>query len=105
MKIALEHPPDAFRLGSTIAAWPVDEVRKAVRLPASAILMKDGKPYVWIVDPTTSKVATRPVRLAAGENDPVEVISGLEPAMRVVTAGVHSLVEGQQVRLEPRTNS
>ncbi len=104
VKIALEHPPNAFRLGSTIAAWPVDEARKAVLLPASAILVKDGKPYVWIVDPATSKVATRPVALAPGEADPVEVTGGLDAAMRVVTAGVHSLAEGQQVRLEPRAN-
>ena len=38
--------------------------------------------------------------LAAGETDPVEVTGGLDPAMRVVTAGVHSLAEGQQVRTE-----
>jgi hypothetical protein len=47
-------------------------------------------------------VATRPVTLAPGEADPVEVTAGLSPDMRVVTAGVHSLAEGQAVRLESR---
>ncbi len=102
VKIALDAPPGAFRLGSTITAWPVDGARKAVRLPASAILVKDGKPYVWIVDPATSKTTTRAVTLASGEADPVEVTGGLDAKMRVVTAGVHSLVEGQQVRIEPQ---
>ena len=104
VRIALDQPPDAFRLGSTITAWPVNSVRAAVRLPASAILTKDGKTLVWIVDPATSTVATRAVTLADASVDPVEVTSGLEPAMRVVTAGVHSLAEGQQVRIEQRAN-
>ncbi len=102
VKIALDAPPDAFRLGSTITAWPVDDMRKAVRLPATAILVKDGKPYVWIVDPVTSRATKRAVTLAPGEADPVEVTGGLDAAMRVVTAGVHSLSEGQQVRIEPQ---
>ena len=100
VKIALEKPPDAFRLGSTITAFPAENARRAVRLPASAILDKDGKTLVWVVDPATAKVATRPVKLAASGVDPVEVTSGLEPNMRVVTAGVHSLAEGQSVRID-----
>jgi RND family efflux transporter MFP subunit len=100
IKIALDHPPTSFRLGSTITAWPAEGVRRAVWLPASAVLMKDGKPFVWIVDAATQKVATKPVTLAGGASDPVEVTAGLEPDMRVVTAGVHSLSEGQQVRTE-----
>jgi RND family efflux transporter MFP subunit len=105
IRVALDDPPDAFRLGSTITASPLDSARKAVRLPASAILMRDGKPFVWIVDPTSSQVAARAVALADAKADPVEVTSGLEPAMRVVTAGAHSLVEGQKVRLEQRAQN
>jgi RND family efflux transporter MFP subunit len=105
IKIALQDPPDTFRLGSTITAWPLDGARKAVRLPASAILVQDGKPFVWIVDPASMTVATRAVELADGKADPVEVTAGLEPAMRVVTAGAHSLVEGQKVRLEQRASN
>lgn len=102
VKIALDKPPSAFLLGSTITAWPVDGVRRAVRLPASAILNKDGKPFVWVVEPKSSTVAARAVTLARADGDPVEVTGGLEPDMRVVTAGVHSLSEGQQVRTEQR---
>ena len=105
VKIALDDPPEDFRLGSTITAWPVDGARKAVRLPASAILTRDGKAFVWIVDPASSQVSTKEVALADAGRDPVEVTSGLEPAMRVVTAGVHSLVEGQKVRLEQRAQN
>ena len=105
VKIALDNPPDDFRLGSTITARPLDGARKAVRLPASAILTRDGKAFVWTVDPASSQVSTREVALADASADPVEVTAGLEPAMRVVTAGVHSLVEGQKVRLEQRAQN
>jgi RND family efflux transporter MFP subunit len=105
IRIGLDDPPDGFRLGSTITASPLDGARKAVRLPASAILRRDGKAMVWIVDPASGQVATREVALADASRDPVEVTSGLEPAMRVVTAGVHSLVEGQKVRLEQRASN
>lgn len=98
IKIALEAPPDSFRLGSTITAYPSAGVRKAVLLPASAILTKDGKTFVWVV--ADGKVATREVKLAEGSVNPVEVVQGLDPDMQVVTAGVHSLAEGQQVRTD-----
>ena len=104
VKIALDHPSSAFRLGSTITAWPAGAARAAVWLPASAILTRDGKTYVWIVDRAALKVSTRAVTLADPKADPVEVTGGLAPAMRVVTAGVHSLVEGQEVRLEQQAN-
>ena len=80
VKITLDHPPNAFRLGSTITAWPVEGARKAVRLPASAILVKDGKPYR--LDRRSRDVQggdCGTVVLAAGDADPVEVTSGLDP--------------------------
>jgi RND family efflux transporter MFP subunit len=100
IKIALDNPPSPFRLGSTITAWPGGAAREAVWLPASAILTRDGKTFVWIVDDASLKVSTRPVTLADPRADPVEATSGLAPGMRVVTAGVHSLAEGRQIRLE-----
>jgi RND family efflux transporter MFP subunit len=104
IKIALDHPSSAFRLGSTITAFPAGAAHSAVWLPASAILTKDGKTYVWVIDRASLKVSMRPVTLGDPKADPVEVTGGLAPAMRVVTAGVHSLAEGQEVRLEQRAN-
>ena len=97
LKIALDKPPSAFRLGSTITAYPSKGVRKAVLLPASAILRRDGKTFVWLV--ADGRVATHEVTLPPGPDNPVEV-AGLEPGAVVVTAGVHSLTEGQQVRID-----
>ena len=44
--------------------------------------------------------ATRDVEVAAEDGAASSSPSGLEPATRVVTAGVHSLTEGQQVKLD-----
>ena len=100
VKIALDNPPATFRLGSTITASLATETKSVVRLPRSAVLDKDGRHYVWIVDPKSSTVSTREVRIGSASDDFVDVPSGVEPAMRVVTAGVHSLVEGQSVKIE-----
>jgi RND family efflux transporter MFP subunit len=103
IKIALEDPPTTFRLGSTITASVASGAAPVVRLPASAILEKDGRNQVWIVDPKSATVSLRPVEIASEGDGIIDVTSGLEPAMRVVTAGVHSLVEGQSVKIDGDT--
>jgi RND family efflux transporter MFP subunit len=100
VKIALEDPPSAVRLGSTITARLATPETQGFRLPSSALLVKDGQDFVWIVDPKSATVSTRRVTLARNEPDFIEVSGGLEPDMRVVTAGAHSLAEGHAVRLD-----
>ncbi len=99
VKIALDNPADAFRLGATITA-KLSSGAAVVLLPVSAILDKDGQDQVWIVDPKSLTVSLRDVETARNGDDFVEIESGLDPATRVVTAGVHSLVEGQRVKID-----
>lgn len=103
VKIALDDPPDTFRLGSTITAVLASSSSPVVRLPASALIEKDGHTQVWIVDPKSATVSRRDVKVARDGDGAVLVLDGLEPAMRVVTAGVHSLVDGQAVKIEAET--
>ena len=64
--------------------------------PPFSFLDKDGKTSVWVVDPAAMTVATRPVTLAGKESQGMVTIgTGVDAGMRVVTAGVHSLEEGQ----------
>lgn len=63
------------------------------------MLAKDGANFVWVVDQPASTVSLQKID---GIADPsgIRIIAGLAPGARVVTAGVHSLNSGQQVRIE-----
>jgi multidrug efflux pump subunit AcrA (membrane-fusion protein) len=59
----------------------------------------DGKPAVWVVNPTTRQVAIRPVSVVRYDTAAAIISSGLKDGDIVVTAGTHALRPGQQVRL------
>ena len=100
---SLDTPPDQFRLGITVQVMLSQPVSPRVDLPATALLEKDGKTQVWIVDPASKKVALRDVTVVTRDEGSAAV-AGVTAGERVVTVGVHSLtpgqlVKGQQVKL------
>jgi RND family efflux transporter MFP subunit len=99
VRISLNNPPETFRLGTTVTAMVSGEQNAILRLPASAILTKDRETFVWIVDPSASTVSRHKIEIARDEEG-IRVTDGLSAGARVVTAGIHSLKEGQQVRIE-----
>lgn len=99
VRLTLVDPPSAFRLGSTITATRMTKVTPTIELPISALLEKDGAEKVWIVDPQSSSVSAREIKIASKTGASFTVASGLEAGMRIVTAGVHSLSEGQKVKV------
>lgn len=99
VRIALSDPPPSFRLGSTVTAKLASTQSTMLRVPASAVLAKDGGNFLWVVDLPASTVSLRQVELSEDERG-IEVKSGLEAGARIVTAGIHSLKPGQQVRIE-----
>ena len=102
VRIALNDPPESFRLGSTIIA-KLSSVRGSVlRVPASAVLKKGAETSVWVIDPATGTVSLRKVDLSEDEAG-IRVTGGLSIGERIVTAGIHSLKPGQQVRIEQDT--
>jgi membrane fusion protein, multidrug efflux system len=100
VKIALDQPPDSMRLGATVSGQAHLTAEGGIELPATALTMADNKPAVWVVDPKTQKVSLRAVTVRRGGSSSVVVSDGLAGGERVVTAGVHALRPGQQVRLE-----
>jgi RND family efflux transporter MFP subunit len=99
VRIALNDPPESFRLGSTITARPSDDHSSALRVPASAVLKEGGEAFVWVVDAPSSTVSLHKVALAEDEAG-IRVTGGLTVGERIVTAGIHNLKQGQQVRIE-----
>ena len=102
VRIALTDPPESFRLGSTVTASLSNEEHSVLRLPASAVLARDGESFVWVVDLPASTVSLHKVDLSEDQGG-VRVTGGLGAGVRVVTAGIHSLKQGQQVRIEQET--
>ena len=99
VRIALNDPPESFRLGSTITAKLSNTPAAVLRVPASAVLEEDAETFVWVVDAPTSTVSLQKVDLSEDEAG-FRVTSGLIVGARIATAGIHSLKQGQQVRIE-----
>jgi membrane fusion protein, multidrug efflux system len=99
VRIALNDPPESFRLGSTITARLINHPNPALRLPPSAVLKDGDETLVWVVDAPTSTVSLHKVDLSEDEGS-IRVTGGLSIGARIVTAGTHSLKPGQQVRIE-----
>lgn len=99
VRITLDDPPESFRLGSTVTAAVPSQVSPGIELPLSALLERDGRTMVWIVDPATKTVSTRDVTVAARKGAVVQIADGLTLGNRVVTAGVNSLSPGQTVKI------
>lgn len=100
VRITLDHPPEAFRLGSTVAARPAGDLAADLFIPGSAVFTRDGKAFVWRVASDDQTVHAQEVAVSATAGDRTRVTGGLAVGTRLVTAGVHSLSEGQKVRLE-----
>ena len=56
-------------------------------------------PAVWVVNKEDNTVSLKNIKVIAYNQDSVIVSEGLENGEIVVTAGVHSLYPGQQVKL------
>ena len=99
VRIALNDPPATFRLGSTVTASLSSGQYSILRLPASAVISKDGETFVWVVDLPASTVSLRKIELSQDEVG-MRVTGGLSAGTRVVTAGIHNLKPGQLVRID-----
>jgi RND family efflux transporter MFP subunit len=99
VKVGLIAPPAAMRLGSTVTGSVQLESAPAIVIPASALTEFNGKPAVWLVDPSSLTVSLRNIDVLRFDPGTVVVSHGLDTGEIVVTAGVQALHPGQRVRL------
>lgn len=99
VRMTLADPPEAFRLGTTITVALERPTRPRITLPATALLEAENRTSVWVVAPDGKTVSRRDVAVVARDDDAVTLADGLKAGETVVTAGVHSLKDGQAVRL------
>jgi RND family efflux transporter MFP subunit len=105
--LIMDQPGD-FRIlpgmaGRTIRAegdLPDAGISTGFEIPVTATF-SDGTEasYVWIIDETTNRVAKREVTSGELTEDGIMITKGLKTGEWIATAGVHTLREGQQVRI------
>lgn len=79
-----------------------EETEGQIFVPTTAVFAEGAaanQSLVWVIDSETLRVTRRPVALGNLQGESVRVLTGLDPGERIVTAGVHYLSEGQEVRL------
>ena len=99
VKVGLSDRPEAMRLGATVTGQTHMVAPGGIELPATALTSMDDQPAIWVVEPESHKVSLRPVQLQRQDSGGIVVAKGLQGGELVVTAGVHALRPGQQVRL------
>jgi RND family efflux transporter MFP subunit len=99
VKVALDNPPEAMRLGATVVGSANTPTDQAAAVPGTALTESAGKPAVWVVDPISKTVSLRPVAVQRYEAAAVMIKDGLKDGDIIVTAGVHALRPKQKVRL------
>jgi len=72
---------------------------KALTLPQSAVVLRDGFSFVARVSEDQSKVSLTKVATGRRVGERVEIVSGLDPNARVVAAGGGFLSDGDTVRV------
>ena len=96
-KVRIDEKAPAMPLGAAVTGrghWRLDDV--AV-LPWTALTEKDGKPAVFVVDPTIPKVSLRLVGIALYEKEKIVLREGLSSGEIVVIEGGKFLRDGQTV--------
>jgi RND family efflux transporter MFP subunit len=77
---------------------------KGVVIPLSAIFAPDDASgsFVWIVNETSKTVSRRKIELGEPVVGGINIKEGLTPGDLIAAAGVHSLRDGQAVRIQDR---
>lgn len=103
-RVAFSEGKVPAELGQSARVFIARDGAVPLAVPLSALTAEKGQPYVWVVDPQTSRLKRTLVRVGAYGEKQVPILDGLQPGDWVVAAGVQVLREGQQVRPVDRDN-
>lgn len=90
-------PPEGAAKVGVFASGTIElATQPAVTLPEAAVVLRDGRSYLYLVD-SARKAASRPVVTGRRQDGRVEIVSGLDGASRVVAKGGAFLSDGAVV--------
>jgi len=99
-KVTVKDADAVIGLGMTATVHvQKNESQPIASLPLTALTQANGRPAVWVFDPAMGSVGPRTVTVAGFDDENVKLLAGVADGEQVVTAGVHKLLAGQQVRL------
>lgn len=83
------------------ARLPESAGKTGISIPASAAFADSDieKTNVWVIDPESKILSKREVKTGEPTSSGLLIIDGLTAGEWIVTAGTHTLTEGQQVRI------
>jgi multidrug efflux pump subunit AcrA (membrane-fusion protein) len=84
-------------IGTSISGRSTIEIDQRIVLPWSALTSDSKGPAVWVVDPATSTVSLKSVRVGSYNDKTVELTEGLVEGDLVVGAGSQMLFDGRPV--------
>jgi len=100
VRISVERPPPAMRLGMTATvALTLEENIAPVLVPLSALTESDGGTVAFVVDAVSKVVRKTAVDVGDVNENGVQIVRGLQIGDMVVSAGVQFLRDGMRVRL------
>ena len=84
-----------------LSRLPADAKEVGIEIPASAVFagVDPQQSFVWVIDEQTKRLSRREVQIRQPSRYGVLVREGLMPGEWIVIAGVHSVNEGEQVRI------
>lgn len=88
------------RLGSAVTSTVSLTVAQAYVLPASAFVVGETGPAVWIIDPQTQRVHLQGIDIAGFTTNEIEVSDGLSEGQLVVTDGAHLMYPDRLVTID-----
>lgn len=109
--LIMDQPPDIKILpgmAGKATGEPPDELKTAagtLEIPVASTFSgkESAASFVWVIDEASKTVKKREVKTGELADRGIRIVDGLSPGEMIVTAGVHYLREGQQVRLLEET--
>lgn len=95
--VKVDLPSRGARSGAYGKAFFKTGSRKGVAVPAAAVVARASLTSVWVVN-AEGVARLRLVKVGRTLGERVEVLSGLAPGEKVVTAGIEKMVDGARVR-------
>ncbi len=97
VRVSLTEQLPEVKLGMTASVEMLGDQDNRIFIPLSSIYQTKEAPFVWVI--RNGILQLRPIKTGDFGNNIIQILEGLNPGEIIVTAGVHKLKEGQQVKI------